>query len=152
MLASEFKSAKALGISEVDRRAAIKVLQMLEDGLLKYQGFHPHTGRHDGGLNMSIWIENKHGPLLACAGGWMEAVKKRPLAERTLAKFNDLFHPQECLSHPERFTPDVCAYALRAKLTTGAADWHDAERENEVNPTGHHGDQSDWEECEPAAA
>ena len=36
MLARTFLTAKQLGVSEVDRQAAIEVLELLEGGQLKY--------------------------------------------------------------------------------------------------------------------
>lgn len=144
MLARDFLSAKSLGISEIDRQAAIEVLDMLESGeldfvaleqedLLSARAFSRRTPSlckpHAGGLNMGVWGDRDcaSGQFAGCAGGWMERVKGRPLSERCKVRFDDLFFPWE--HHPglrcfgSRLMPERVAWALRSKLQTGHADW-----------------------------
>jgi len=127
MLARTFKAARQLGISEVDRQAAIEVLGMLERGELKYvnlkYGYAKTLKPHRAGLNMSMWSDERAGPFCGCIGGWMEKVKGRALGERCLDKWDDLFRPSAFQFHPEFYTPERCARALYGKLTTGKADW-----------------------------
>ena len=175
MLARTFLTARQLKISEIEKRAAFKLLEMLERGNLKfikiahehhvqYHQLHYRTSAgqdilaktpddprlagsdiyfvgfvgkqevrrvapHDGGLNMSVWREVTAGPFCGCIGGWIEFIKGRPLSERMEAAFDDVFEPpigpldDDWHMQPELFTPERCARALYAKLTTGKADW-----------------------------
>jgi len=131
MLARTFLTAKQLGVSEVDRQAAIEVLELLEGGQLKYMDGIQQLCCNFGGLEH---VEESPPPFpnsfnmafrSHCIGGWMEIAKGRMLSLRTQKRWGDLFEP-ECenfLDQPERFTPERCARALHAKLTTGKADW-----------------------------
>jgi hypothetical protein len=128
----DFLPAKALGISEVDRNAAIEVLRMLEAGILQFVPLKPTDGTHgkfephSGGFNMRMWGENRCGPFAGCIGAWMEVVKGRELSERTHGRFNDVFMPWDypvCMCAATELTPERSAWALRTKLTTGYADW-----------------------------
>jgi hypothetical protein len=89
MLARTFLTAKQLGVSEVDRKAAIEVLELLEGGQLKYMDGIQQLCCNFGGLehveespppfpnsfNMAFWSH--------CIGGWMEIAKGRMLSLRT---------------------------------------------------------------------
>jgi len=145
MLARTFLNAKALKVSEVERQAALTLLDMLERGKLSYQeikiGRHCTPERIDsagrivmkvqevvcprthGGLNMAWWGEDKAGPFCGCMGGWMERIKKRQLSERCINSWDDLFQPPLCETYPQAYTPERCARALHSKLTTGKAQW-----------------------------
>lgn len=144
MLARDFLSAKSLGISEIDRQAAIEVLDMLESGeldfvaleqedLLSARAFSrrtpPRCKPHGSGLNMGVWGDRDcaSGQFAGCVGGWMESVKGRWLSERCKAKFGDLFFPWDHHLELHRFgsrlMPERVAWALRSKLQTGRADW-----------------------------
>jgi len=140
MLARTFLTAKKLKISEIERQAALKLLDMLERGKIKYakvtRGFVWKPDRsgpsyasvevilpHGGGLNMACWGEVRAGPFCGCLGGWIERIKGREISERCFNSFEDLFEPEDFDIHPERYTPEVCARALHAKLTTGKAQW-----------------------------
>jgi hypothetical protein len=139
MLARDFLSAKSLGISEVDRKAAIEVLRRLEAGELKYveplvstANVLSFTGCDPGGFNMIIWPTSDHDlPGPGCVGFWMERVKGRELSLRCHEKFDDVFNPWDwhrvrggnLVAMGRHLTPERCAWALRTKLQTGRADW-----------------------------
>jgi hypothetical protein len=167
MLARTFRTAKELKISEIERQAALTLLDMLERGKLKYEPMrreiltrdnrrwhyrkkngetivadrpNPLLGHlylvsgevkpiaervvpHAGGFNIGWWGDESAGDFCGCHGGWMERIKGRELSERCLRAFDDLFEPRHFSTHPEHYTPERCARALHAKLTTGKADW-----------------------------
>jgi len=117
MLARTFLTAKELRCSEIERQAAIEVLGMLERGELKYAPVRLGTSESipADAFNISCWA--------LCMGGWMEHAKGRGLSERCMQRWDDLFEPMGAAHFPEHYTPERCARALHAKLTTGRAVW-----------------------------
>lgn len=125
MLAQNFLTADALQCSEADREAAIRVLAMLErQELVQCRSFPENVPN---GFTMGLWWSSApECGTVGCLGGWMEHVKGSDLdlMEGEVAEvWNDLFCPAGWCTAPEAFTIDRCAKALRAKLTTGVADW-----------------------------
>jgi hypothetical protein len=140
MLARTFLTAKQLRCSQRDIDAAIKLLGMLERGELKFvelkevRGWDGNSGRHydagcvlphGTGLNMGWWDEeDEDGNFCGCIGGWMERLKGKPLSNRMVDAWEDLFYPVILNSRNDHsFTPARCARALHAKLTIGEAAW-----------------------------
>ena len=128
MLAQNFLDAEALGISEVEHRAAVQLLGMLERGEITYAtGPHPAMHERLGSrwLSMNRWpfpdVRDECGTI-ACIGGWMQVIRGAELSYETMRKFHDLFFPDR-YDLKDLFTVELCAQALRAKLTTGKADW-----------------------------
>ena len=121
MLAQAFKQAEELGCSEEMLRAAITVLGMLERGELIYVDVYADP-LPPNGFNMGVLERRTSCGTVACIGGWIEVV----LGERIKLfadKWYDLFCPREWGASAHEYTVDRCAKALRAKLTTGKADW-----------------------------
>jgi len=128
MLARTFLTAKQLHCSQIERRAAIEVLGMLERGEVKYTPItlKPYWAKGDWGavsesipadaFNIAYWAH--------CMGGWMERAKGRGLSMQCQERWSDLFEPAWFDSRPEYYTPERCARALNAKLTTGKAVWN----------------------------
>ena len=127
MLAPTFASAKALRISEIERQAAIRVLENLECGF--YQNVGPaDLSTH--GFNMNFWFERtKPDCHVGCIGGWMAHEKGRTLSNNIVDRWEDLFHPPYLRAeNAPIFTVERAARALRVKLETGAKYcWDDDE-------------------------
>jgi hypothetical protein len=139
MLARYFLTPKQLNCSQLDIDAAIKLLGMLERGELEFvelkeaRGWDGNSGQyydvgvlpHGTGLNMGWWDEeDEDGNFCGCLGGWMERLKGRPLSNRMVDAWEDLFYPATLDSRNDHsFTPARCARALHTKLTTGCAQW-----------------------------
>jgi hypothetical protein len=136
MLARTFMTAKQLRCSEIERQAAIRVLDRFESGKVTYLPWREWKSTIPTGyyFNIGRWFDvsycGDHGfSCLGCFGGYMEFEKGRELAQRTMSAWTDLFEPECCLTRPELFTVERATRALRAKLETGKADWGDARRD-----------------------
>lgn len=142
-----FLTAEQLGIPEDEYQALLKVLRMLETGELEYIsqeevqahifGSHLELSKKKRYFNISYWHssnwsegsmtypKNKCGTV-GCIGGWAEAFLGKKMSLRNNRAFNDLFFPRGVLGPNKvtgELTADRCIKAMRAKLTTGKADW-----------------------------
>lgn len=120
MLARTFLTARELKCSEIERQAAVSVLGMLERGELRQAPIEILAeGRKQSipsdAFNIMCW---KH-----CMAGWMERTKGRELSQQCWQRWSDLFEPEGWDRCEEYYTPERCARALNAKLTTGRAVW-----------------------------
>lgn len=131
MLAQNFKSASALGITEPQKEALMKTLVLLETGKLVHEktdsAWFPDTGEDfTGHFNMRQWNAAVHGcGTVACIGGTAELVGKVSFQDdrsRMDAALTNLFMPEPESSWND-ITPTQAAIALRSYLTTGDARW-----------------------------
>lgn len=107
MLAQNFKTPTALGISDIEFESLVKVLGMLERGEIEKEQFDMRDVWHPCGAP-------------ACLIGWAGHVSGRELF--TGRRSQDLF----LLFASRRATPAQAAIALRNYLTTGEANWAEA--------------------------
>lgn len=150
MLAKTYLSAAELKCPQYVVDAAITLLGMLERGeFVAADGKGRVPYEIDYGLNMGVWhmerrqytrpVVNFLGRLMkkeevlyscgtvGCIGGWIEHIAKRgagtPVTDED-GSWADLFYPKGWDDDiPENFPIERCTRALRAKLTTGVADW-----------------------------
>jgi hypothetical protein len=128
MLAQNFKSPNELGLTSDEFGAAVKVLNMLERGELVHlpKGLCDPRAAEVRGFYMRGWAgykERDECGTVCCIGGWMEVVLREPLSKECHRRFHDLFYPDGYYGDSERYTVEAAAQAMRAKLTTGIADW-----------------------------
>ncbi len=128
MLATNFKSADELGLSEKGYRALHRVLRMLESGELVYTPLNHFVPK---GFNMNAtWEENECGTI-GCIGGWAGFYDKKgwtgePINRSAFAG-ESLFCPRRRVNHD--YTVEEAAHALRAYLVTGIPDWSSGKSE-----------------------
>jgi hypothetical protein len=140
MLAQNFLPCDELRCSEATRNAAIKVLGMLEREEMVHT-ISPFVSPR--GFNMMHWwleevalrrhtrrFTGKGCGTVGCIGGWMQTLGATFSCTLSLTEDND-----EYLNWSDVFFPSIpdnewgnitlarAAQALRAKLTTGKADW-----------------------------
>lgn len=117
MLAQNFMTADALGITEEQRQALILTLRFFEHGEVPHHRFH-----------MNFWNFTKKGcDTIHCIGGWAEVLAQ----EEGLFQDTDFFDvtPLSRLFFPRSQEASACedvekgAHALRNYLTTGEAQW-----------------------------
>src|SRR5215831_18571589 len=116
MLARTFLEAAELHCSEDEREAALKVLDMLEHNQIPFVDV-------DEGFNIGYWRVREDGAFCGCIGGWIEHVKGSKMSGQMINSWRDLFEPYKFDRVPDYYTPECCARALHAKLTTGKATW-----------------------------
>lgn len=135
MLAQNFKSATDLGINDIEHRALVKVLGMLEREELIHAK-HPHAAqpRASNEFNMAATLDNSCGTI-GCIAGWAyhisggeafpEIVKGDIIdwAMRSNNPLNKLFGIGRSCGTLYTITPDQAATALRSYLTTGDSRW-----------------------------
>lgn len=126
MLAQSFKSAEELGISEAELSAHITVLGMLERGELKHVP-EPKINSKDG-FNMNYSGRNTRCGTVACIGGWVAVLLRRPPDEYVFGCGEegpryDLYFPYEVSQDWDDITPAKAASALRNYLTCGEPRW-----------------------------
>lgn len=145
MLAQNFMTAEALGITEKQRDALIKTLALMDSGKLShttsYGAYHPQEREFPGSraftghFNMSEWGYRFDCGTVACIGGTAELLAGErlfsPMTMITLTRthlppfLQDLFYPAIgvlCDSWDE-ITVEQAAMALRSYLTVGHPHW-----------------------------
>lgn len=126
MLAQSFMTAAELGCDDDELSAAIKVLNMLDRGELVHcpAGLSTPGAENVRGFYMRGWPDAPRDACgtACCIGSWMEALLGRQTSFHCREAFYDLFFPRDYRT-PEKFTVEAAAHAMRAKLTTGSADW-----------------------------
>lgn len=145
-----FRSAKDLGISDVQRNALIQVLALMEGGKMKHvpdpkvMGYDPR--KVTGHFNMNVWQVTATCGSVCCIGGTAELLIGKPIfhggdgsweegqmepevydmASTAKAKELDkLFFPPQCIQY-EEITDQQAAKALRNYLTSGTPRWAQA--------------------------
>lgn len=131
MLAQYFLAAEALGITEAEHDALVRVLGMLERGEISYH--EPlwgdmTPGENFIGFNMSRFYDRTECGTVACIGGWAEYVGKLPhkalvMKRRDIPALMRLFEP--CCCGSDRIRPSQAALALRNYLTLGEPRWNE---------------------------
>jgi hypothetical protein len=134
MLAQNFKAASDLGISEIEHRALITVLGMLERDEIPFEDkgeWSPMNGEPVAFNMMHVYGDAPCGTV-CCLAGWAEYVAqarpfslfgKRNRHEGLKALLDPYFGRGFRL---ERIAPAQAAVALRSFLTTGDPDWMSA--------------------------
>ena len=126
MLAQNFKTAKELGLAQVEVEALVIVLRMLERGDITREQFHMGRFRHECRTP-------------ACICGWAHYVS-RGLAFSELASpcgpiilhrrasgaLSELFRLTQARGSGGEITPAQAAVALRNYLTLGEPRWDEA--------------------------
>lgn len=126
MLAQNFKTAKELGLAQVEVEALVIVLRMLERGDIAREQFHMGRFRHECRTP-------------ACICGWAHYVS-RGLAFSELASpcgpiilhrrasgaLSELFRLTQARGSGGEITPAQAAVALRNYLTLGEPRWDEA--------------------------
>lgn len=126
MLAQSFLKPEALGISEEEQRALVKVLGMLERGELKY------THREEpiaNGFNMSCVSERNECGTVACIVGWAGIIMSKDFeGPKHGAKGAKALGRLICPANwgDGAYTVPQAAIALRSYLTTGEPRWEEA--------------------------
>ena len=126
MLAQNFKTAKELGLAEVEVEALISVLRMLERGDIAHEQFHMGHFRHEC-------------KTPACICGWAHHVSRgRAFSElaspcgpiilhrRASNALSELFRLTQARGSGGEITPAQAALALRNYLTHGEPRWAEA--------------------------
>jgi hypothetical protein len=126
VLAQNFKTAKELGLAEVEVEALITVLRMLERGDIAREQFHMGRFRHEC-------------KTPACICGWAHYISRgRAFSElalpcgpiilhrRVSGTLSELFRLTEARGSGSEITPAQAAIALRNYLTHGQAHWAEA--------------------------
>lgn len=126
MLAQNFKTAKELGLADVEVEALVTVLRMLERGDITPEEFH-----------MGHFQQECKTP--ACICGWAHHVSRGRafpelaspygpiiLYRRLNSSISELFRLTEARGSGSEITPAQAAVALRNYLTHGEPRWADA--------------------------
>jgi hypothetical protein len=140
MLAQNFMTPADLGLNDRQFHSLVKVLKLLELGLLKhfssprfrYPGNTPdEINNHpdpsfDGLFNMASWMCDSECGTVACIGGTACLLAGNPLLFFDGPASTDaLFYPPRSIK-PKSITAEQAASALRSYLTTGDPDWTEA--------------------------
>lgn len=139
MLAQNFMTSTALGITDAEFEALVKVMGMLERGEIKYM---PASWRdsplHTDPIvpqffNMALIVTENDCGTACCILGWARhIVGDRSLFRDGLSQsLNDLFRMGQTSDgyvgkFSEEMLPSEAAIALRNYLTTGEARWAEA--------------------------
>lgn len=131
MLAQNFLSAEALGITDAEREALRTVLGMLERGELPQRTNWPLKGLM---FDMSDFLFEDECGTAACIAGHAHLASGRRVFQDWVqgdvpeghgsSALHELFLPAPWLLC--KITPEQAAVALRSFLTTGAAKWAEA--------------------------
>lgn len=131
MLAQNFQTAAALGITAPELDALIKVLGMLER---EEATFARRTDLHSIALtspvsfHMAITAQRNDCGTIACIGGWaayfMKADPNDYVFHRRSPRLSQLYWPPSELV--DSITPVIAAVALRTYLVTGEVNWADS--------------------------
>lgn len=128
MLAQNFQTPAALGISGVEFEALVKVMGMLERGELKHcGGGNPETQKIKMGFSMSTAQCDTACGTAGCIGGWAASV----MGINPIVYVHDNDHCPGLYSlywgYPRsNVTPEQGAIALRNYLTHGEPRWAEA--------------------------
>lgn len=125
MLASNFKTAEELGLTDAAHDAFIKVLHAMERGELKWT---PRDKPIPNGFNMQlVWDERSCGTV-GCIAGWARHFGLESgsftcwgRTSHNLKALNELFTPNGYYSGLH--TVEQAAHALRTYLVTGKPEW-----------------------------
>ena len=133
MIPNEFKSAEQLYLSEKQKEALVRTLELLENGkLLHVRDFCPEIDKKGekftGHFNMAYWRAKDSCRTVACIGGTAELISgvkfldpNKFIGGHFPPKLNELFFRPT--GHFNSKTPAQAAKALRNYLTTGDAQW-----------------------------
>lgn len=127
MLAQNFKSAAELRITQMQHKALMKTLVLLETGKLTH---HKVTGiesgnpdKFTGHFNMMFWNMKMNCGTVCCIGGTAELVGKTSFNKGpNPSNLEDLFCPYD-INDWDLITTAHAAQALRNYLTIGNAQW-----------------------------
>jgi hypothetical protein len=126
VLAQNFKTAKELGLADVELEALVRVLGMLERGDIAREEFHMGHFRHECRTPACIcgWAHHisagRAFPELTCQLGPMI------LYRRFSSSLVELFRLTAARGSGGEITPAQAAIALRNYLTHGEARWAEA--------------------------
>lgn len=131
MLAQNFKTASALGLTADQQQGLCRTLVMLETEKLSHEPFNNdwplgHLGKFTGHFNMATWGRAAPCGTVACIGGTAEILGAQGLASVACrnSALRELFEPADIDPLDwEKITPTQAATALRSYLTTGDARW-----------------------------
>jgi hypothetical protein len=143
MLAQNFMTAADLGLNDRQFDSLVKVLKLLEVGLLKhvsspryrYPGNTPDEinslpdPSFDGLFNMASWMCDSDCGTVACIGGTACLLAGDPLLflhGEELPALDALFFPVPSVGSSNWITTEQAARALRSYLTTGDPKWTEA--------------------------
>lgn len=139
MLAQNFKTPTALGISDIEFEALVKVLGMLERGDIRYstKGNYSEGPKSKlAGFNMWSFYADHACGTIGCICGWAEDVGGLPPYSLVLkhtrtgkcAGLDSLFQGEQVVFDygSARITPAQAAIALRNFLTHGEPRWAEA--------------------------
>lgn len=129
MLAQNFMTAKALGISEKEQAALVATLHAIDRGELAHD--NPNRPSRPNGFNMSRLHVHTECGTVACLKGWAchFALDDIFPCEYLTEPLLDLFMyervdiPRSLNWNRAAVTTDQAAHALRNYLTTGAPRW-----------------------------
>lgn len=125
MTECSFKTAEELELVPQFYEGLIRTLVLLEAGEIEYQVSRTSVATTDGltGLNMGHHACGTVG----CFLGWGQKLGGLKFCDacstRSTDPFVRLIKPKDWHSNPSQYTPERCAKALRAYLTTGEPDW-----------------------------
>lgn len=124
MLAVNWMTAEALGITESEKDALVKTLYMLESGELVYTSWNKPTTNK--GFNMVGVMAVKPCGTVGCILGWARTFDKE--AFRTQEWWTPFDQKMRPLFAPDgfgdgHFTVSQAAHALRTYFVTGTPDW-----------------------------
>jgi hypothetical protein len=141
MLAQNFMTPADLGLNDRQFDSLVKVLKLLEVGLLKYvsspryrvPGNTPDEinslpyPSFDGLFNMTSWVCDSECGTVACIGGTACLLADNPLLfSNDPISTEELFYPPHAIIESNRITTEQAARALRSYLTTGDPKWTEA--------------------------
>lgn len=131
MLANSFLKAEALGITEAEVAALIKVLGMLERGELS----HGFAGKGPSFSMITVYAHTDCGTVGCIAGYVALHMKERSPSDYAYqyqhkGALSELYFPRNAKRHLRtglsNITPEQGAIAVRNFLTTGAPRWSEA--------------------------
>jgi hypothetical protein len=131
MLAQNFKTPADLEIREVEFKALVTTLGMLERGELKMASEYARDGesadpsQSDPGLfHMAAWCTNAGCGTVMCIGGTAECIMKQAFKDIPDG-LDDLFHMYKTPHGFRDVTVEKAAAATRNYLTYGDARWNE---------------------------
>lgn len=138
MLAQNFMTPAALGLSDAEFKAMVKVLGMLERGEIPYSSPGEMRflvpGANPTSFNMYHFAGATECGTACCICGWAVAVGRLRDTELLSKRFGndgllrlfDPYHDGVSSGTTKSITPDQAAIALRNFLTTGEPRWAEA--------------------------
>jgi hypothetical protein len=132
MLARTFKSAKELGLTDIEHESLVTVLGMLERGELRYEPAYRAPSMPNG-FHMAPHVERTDCGTVACIAGWANIVSgHQAFRLKDMAKMwlrSSVFAKDAAKVRLFRGmvigdeTPEMAAQALRNYLATGESNW-----------------------------